>query len=89
MAANMGDISLDNGYTEALIIFNGRTIEGVGGGVCQVSTTLFRTAFSRASRLMKDIRMPTVFLIMKRPPPINGILTWPGWMRLFLCRLWT
>ena len=45
MAANMGDISLDNGYTEALIIFNGRTIEGVGGGVCQVSTTLFRTAF--------------------------------------------
>ena len=45
MAASMGDVSLDNGYTEALIIFNGRTIEGVGGGVCQVSTTLFRTAF--------------------------------------------
>jgi vancomycin resistance protein YoaR len=45
MAANMGDISLDNGYSEALIIFNGRTIEGVGGGVCQVSTTLFRAAF--------------------------------------------
>ncbi len=45
MAANMGDVSLDNGYTEALIIFDGRTIEGVGGGVCQVSTTLFRTAF--------------------------------------------
>jgi vancomycin resistance protein YoaR len=45
MAANMGEVSLDNGYTEALIIFNGRTIEGVGGGVCQVSTTLFRTAF--------------------------------------------
>ena len=45
MAANMGDISLDNGYTEALIIFNGQTIEGIGGGVCQVSTTLFRTAF--------------------------------------------
>lgn len=45
MAANMGDISLDNGYSEALIIYNGRTIEGVGGGVCQVSTTLFRAAF--------------------------------------------
>ena len=36
---------LDNGYSEALIIYNGKTIEGVGGGVCQVSTTLFRTAF--------------------------------------------
>jgi vancomycin resistance protein YoaR len=41
----MGDISLNNGYAEALIIYNGQTIEGVGGGVCQVSTTLFRTAF--------------------------------------------
>jgi vancomycin resistance protein YoaR len=45
MAANMGEVSLNNGYTEALIIYNGQTIEGVGGGVCQVSTTLFRTAF--------------------------------------------
>ncbi len=45
MARTMGDISLNNGYAEALIIYNGQTIEGVGGGVCQVSTTLFRTAF--------------------------------------------
>ncbi|KAF0107875.1 MAG: hypothetical protein FD146_1506 [Anaerolineaceae bacterium] len=41
----LGDVSLENGYAEALIIYNGRTITGVGGGVCQVSTTLFRTAF--------------------------------------------
>lgn len=41
----LGDVSLDNGYAEALIIFGNRTIKGVGGGVCQVSTTLFRTAF--------------------------------------------
>jgi vancomycin resistance protein YoaR len=45
MAEAMGEISLDNGYAEALIIYNGQTIEGVGGGVCQVSTTLFRAAF--------------------------------------------
>jgi len=45
MAEVMREISLDNGYAEALIIFNDRTIEGVGGGVCQVSTTLFRVAF--------------------------------------------
>lgn len=45
MAEAMGDVSLDSGYAEALIIFGGRTIKGVGGGVCQVSTTLFRTAF--------------------------------------------
>ena len=41
----LGDISLDNGYAEAWIIFGDRTIKGVGGGVCQVSTTLFRTVF--------------------------------------------
>lgn len=45
MADALGDVSLDNGYAEALIIFGNRTIQGVGGGVCQVSTTLFRTAF--------------------------------------------
>jgi vancomycin resistance protein YoaR len=45
MGQYMGDVSLDNGYAEALIIYNGKTIKGVGGGVCQVSTTLFRTVF--------------------------------------------
>jgi len=45
MATALGDISLDNGYAEALIILGGQTIKGVGGGVCQVSTTLFRAAF--------------------------------------------
>ena len=45
MGEHMGDVSLENGFAEALIIFGGRTIKGVGGGVCQVSTTLFRAAF--------------------------------------------
>ena len=45
MAQAMGEVSLNNGYAEELIIYNGQTIQGVGGGVCQVSTTLFRTAF--------------------------------------------
>lgn len=45
MADAMGNVSLDTGYAEAWIIFGGRTIKGVGGGVCQVSTTLFRAAF--------------------------------------------
>jgi vancomycin resistance protein YoaR len=45
MVENIGDISLDSGFAEALIIFGDRTIKGVGGGVCQVSTTLFRTVF--------------------------------------------
>lgn len=45
MGQTLGDVSLENGFAEALIIYGGRTIKGVGGGVCQVSTTLFRTVF--------------------------------------------
>ncbi len=45
MAKVLGDISKEAGYEEGLIIFGDRTVKGVGGGVCQVSTTLFRTVF--------------------------------------------
>ena len=41
----LGSISETDGYEVGLIIIGGRTIEGVGGGVCQVSTTLYQSAF--------------------------------------------
>jgi vancomycin resistance protein YoaR len=41
----LGEVSAEQGYETGLIIFGGRTIEGVGGGVCQVSTTAFQAAF--------------------------------------------
>jgi len=42
----LGDVSSFTGYRQAYIIKNGRTILGDGGGVCQVSTTLFRAALN-------------------------------------------
>ncbi len=42
---HLGDVSEEEGYDESLIIFGNETIREVGGGICQVSTTLFRTAF--------------------------------------------
>jgi len=42
----LGDISAATGYQSAYIIKNGRTVLGDGGGVCQVSTTIFRTALN-------------------------------------------
>lgn len=39
----LGDISVYTGYKQAYIIQDGRTVLGDGGGVCQVSTTLFRS----------------------------------------------
>ena len=38
----LGDVSAFTGYKQAYIIQNGKTVLGDGGGVCQVSTTLFR-----------------------------------------------
>lgn len=46
MGEHLGDVSLESGFAEAMIIYGGRTIKGVGGGVCQVSTTLFRAVFN-------------------------------------------
>ncbi len=40
----LGDVSSFTGYQQAYIIKEGRTVLGDGGGVCQVSTTLFRAA---------------------------------------------
>lgn len=42
----IGDISAATGYQSAYIIKDGRTVMGDGGGVCQVSTTLFRAALN-------------------------------------------
>lgn len=42
----VGDISSSTGYQPAYIIKQGRTVLGDGGGVCQVSTTLFRAALN-------------------------------------------
>lgn len=42
----LGDVSANTGFQPAYIIKNGRTVLGDGGGVCQVSTTLFRAALN-------------------------------------------
>lgn len=41
----LGDISPEEGYVSGKVIVGGRTVDGVGGGVCQVSTTAFQAAF--------------------------------------------
>jgi vancomycin resistance protein YoaR len=39
------DVSAANGFEDSLIIWGDQTANGIGGGVCQVSTTLFRAAY--------------------------------------------
>jgi len=42
----LGDVSVFTGYQQAYIIKDGKTVLGDGGGVCQVSTTLFRAVLN-------------------------------------------
>jgi len=70
MAVALGDVSLDTGYAEALIIFGDRTIQGVGGGVCQVSTTLFRTVFLGGYQI--DVRWPHAYRVGYYEQTSNG-----------------
>lgn len=43
---HLGDISLESGFVQGKVIYGGRTVDGVGGGVCQVSTTVYRAALA-------------------------------------------
>lgn len=40
----VGERTAENGFQESVVIFDGEFVKGVGGGVCQVSTTLFNAA---------------------------------------------
>ncbi len=43
---HLGDITPEAGFVDGAVIFGARTVTGIGGGICQVSTTVFRAAFS-------------------------------------------
>jgi vancomycin resistance protein YoaR len=70
MGAYLGDVSLENGFAEALIIYGGRTIKGVGGGVCQVSTTLFRTVFFAGYPIVE--RYPHAYRVTYYEKDVSG-----------------
>jgi len=50
---SLGDVSAYTGYQPAYIIKEGRTVLGDGGGVCQVSTTLFRAVLQAGLPIME------------------------------------
>lgn len=49
----VGDRTEKNGFKSAKIIVNGEFVEGVGGGVCQVSTTLYNAVLLSGLKVSK------------------------------------
>lgn len=45
----------ENGYQEAQVIVDGELVPGIGGGVCQVATTLFNAAFGAGLEVTERI----------------------------------
>ncbi|MER3479562.1 MAG: vancomycin resistance protein [Meiothermus sp.] len=63
----LGEVSEQAGYKEAYVILGDRTEQGVGGGVCQVSTTFFRAAYFAGLPILE--RHPHSYLVRYYTPP--------------------
>jgi vancomycin resistance protein YoaR len=63
----VGEVSEKTGYKEAYVIVGDRTEQGVGGGLCQVSTTLFRAVYLAGLPILE--RYPHSYLVRYYTPP--------------------
>jgi len=65
----LGEVSAATGYDTAWIIKEGRTVLGVGGGVCQISTTVFRAAFNSGLAILA--RTAHAYRVHYYEPPLG------------------
>jgi vancomycin resistance protein YoaR len=81
MYETIGDIEKESGYRDAYVIKNGRTIPGVGGGVCQVSTTLFRAALDAGLEITerKQHAYRVYYYEKDQPPGLDAAIYFPNW----------
>ncbi len=75
----LGDVSGLTGYKQAYVIKEGKTILGDGGGVCQVSTTLFRAALNAGLEIIE--RWPHSYRVgyyeQDEPPGLDATIYAP------------
>lgn len=69
----VGERSEDNGFKNAVVILNGEYTTGVGGGVCQVSTTLYNCAL--LSGLKTSERHPHSLLPSYVKPSLDAMVS--------------
>jgi len=75
----IGDVEATTGFREAYIIINGRTQIGIGGGICQVSTTLFRAILNSGLPVVE--RHPHAYRVgyyeLDSPPGVDASVYFP------------
>ncbi len=71
--AAVGKRTRENGFEEANVILDGEFVPGVGGGVCQASTTLFNAAL-RAGLTVTESR-PHSLSVSYVPPSLDAMVS--------------
>jgi hypothetical protein len=70
----VGERTAENGFMPAKVIVKGRYEEGVGGGVCQVSTTLYNTALLAGLTITEY--HPHSLAVGYVPPSRDAMVSW-------------
>lgn len=70
----IGPVDSENGYYSAPIIFNGKLIPGVGGGVCQVATTLYNAVLNAELEIVerRNHSMPVGYVPLGQDATVSG-----------------
>ena len=71
----LGQRTAAKGYSQAPVIMNGRLIQDYGGGVSQVSTTIFNAAFFAGVKI--EQYLPHSFYIPRYPEGREATVSWP------------
>ena len=71
----LGERTAAKGYIEAGIIRDGRAATSVGGGISQVSTTIFNASFFAGMQL--DAWTPHYYYISRYPEGREATISWP------------
>jgi vancomycin resistance protein YoaR len=72
----MGPRTIERGFREGQMIWNGVLVPSIGGGVCQTATTIFNAAFE-AGMPIKD-RLNHSFYISHYPMGRDATVSWGG-----------
>ena len=70
----VGERTIKNGYKEATVYSGGKVVQGIGGGICQVSTTLYNAVLY--ANLDIEKRSNHKFLVSYAEPGRDATVSW-------------
>lgn len=76
----LGDVSSLTGYVPGYVILNGKTVLGDGGGVCQISTTMFRAALNTGLPIVErhNHAYRVIYYENDQPPGLDATIYLPN-----------